>query len=446
MTTDTAIIWSVGALMAIGVMIPFHLRNRAIQRRTERDEVEALKYGLKEPVTLHPVVDVGECIGTGNCLSRCPEGEVIGFRDGQAYTVSPARCIGHGLCERACPVQAIQLVFGSEKRGVELPRIKANFETNVPGLYVIGELGGMGLIRNAFEQGRQCVDGIRRERRNGPADALDALIVGCGPAGLSASLHCLRNDLSFATVEKEEDTGGAVRYYPRKKLVMTDPIRVPGYGKLRYREILKEDLVDIWQDIISKTGLEIASGEAVSNVNREDGCFTVTTKKGVYRTKRVILAIGRRGVPRKLNVPGEDSTKVAYALREPEAYQNDRILVVGGGDSAVEAALSLAGQAGNQVTISYRRDRFARIKPRNLERIERKVMLGQIKVLWSTNLREIGPDHVLIANGVGDPQHIANDYVFVFAGGQLPTHFLKSCGVRIDTMFGEPQTAHARNG
>lgn len=437
MQTDTLVIWAIGALLMLGATLPFYLRHRAAERRTEEAEAEALKYGLKEPVTLHPVVDVGECIGIGNCLSKCPEGEVIGFRNGQAYTISPARCIGHGLCERACPVEAIKLVFGSEKRGVQLPRIKANFETNVPGLYIIGELGGMGLIRNAFEQGRQCIEGILKERRNGAADALDVLIVGCGPAGLSASLNCLYHKLNFATVEKE-DVGGTVRHYPRKKLVMTDAIKVPGYGRLRYQEILKEDLIDLWEDIIDKTGLQVATEEAVSQVDRgDDGAFTVSTGKRTYRAKRVVLAIGRRGIPRKLNIPGENSPKVAYSLREPEEYQNDHIVVVGGGDSAIEAALTLADQPGNRVTISYRRDRFSRIKPKNMERIEQAVERRRVQMMWSTKLSEIKQDSVLIGNGAGEPRRIRNDHVFIFAGGQLPTEFLRSCGVEIDTKFGE---------
>jgi len=436
MDLDTLIIWSIGLVLIIVFMLPFYLKKRKMEAQAEVAEVEALKYGLKEPASLHPIVSPSLCIGTGNCIEICPEHDVLGLISGQARPVSPSRCIGHGLCERSCPVEAIQLVFGTEKRGVDIPRIQENFETNVPGIYIIGELGGMGLIRNAFEQGRQCIAGIVKERHSVPADALDVLIVGCGPAGLSASLNSLHHNLRFVTLEKE-DVGGTVRYYPRKKLVMTAPFTIPGYGKLNVREVQKEDLIDLWDDIIEKTGLKVQTGQTVTEVQpTDDGCFLVVSDKGTYKTKRVVLAIGRRGVPRKLNIPGENLPKVAYALREPEAYQGDRIVVVGGGDSAVEAALALAEQPGNEVKISYRRDGFSRIKPGNLERVEQALRVGTLEALWSTNLLEIGPEHIIYKNG--REASLPNNYVFIFAGGELPTRFLKQCGIKIDTKFGTP--------
>ena len=434
--SDTLLIGALGAVLVLLIMLPFYRRQRNLERTTAEAEELAKRYGLNEPLSLHPVVDVGACIGTGNCVSVCPEGDVLGFRHGQAFVVSPARCIGHGLCERACPTEAIQLVFGSAKRGVEIPRVKQNFESNVPGLYIIGELGGMGLIRNAFEQGRQCIEGIARESK-GPADALDVVIVGCGPAGLSASLHCLHHSLRFATLEKE-DIGGTVRYYPRKKIVMTSTVKVPGYGKLAFREISKEELIDIWEDIIQRTQLKVNIGETVTSVARgSDGCYTVASGKQTYRTRRVVLAIGRRGVPRKLGVPGEELPKVIYSLREPEAYQKDRILVVGGGDSAVEAALALSDQPGNEVKMSYRGEQFSRIKPGNLQRVEEAIARRRVEVLWKTNVVEITAKTVVCKNG-GEPLALPNDVVAVFAGGELPLKFLESCGVQVDRKFGEP--------
>lgn len=436
MEPDTFLIVSIGVALVLAVMLPFYLRQRRLERATDEAEAVARRYGLSEPVSLHPVVAAEACIGTGNCLSVCPEGDVLGMRHGQAVTISPARCIGHGLCERACPVEAIQLVLGTEKRGVEIPRIKGNFETNVPGLYIIGELGGMGLIRNAFEQGRQCIEGIAKLPR-ASGDLLDVLVIGCGPAGLSASLNCLHRKLRFATLEKE-DVGGTVRYYPRKKVVLTAPVKVPGYGKLGFREALKEELIGVWEDIMAKTGLEVHTDETVAAVRPVNGHFEVSSAKGEYRAKRVVLAIGRRGVPRKLDVPGEDLPKVIYSLREPEVFQRDQVLVVGGGDSAVEAALALAEQEGNRVTISYRREAFSRIKPRNLERIEEAVHARRIEVLWSTNVLSIAPRSVTYRDGAGRAHEIGNDVVAIFAGGQLPTAFLKSCGVAFDTKFGTP--------
>ncbi|MCB0719323.1 MAG: NAD(P)-binding domain-containing protein [Bacteroidetes bacterium] len=435
--SDTFVIALIGAAVSAVTMIPFIRHKRSLERRTANAEIVAEKYGLKEPASLHPVIDPGICIGTGSCLADvCPEHDVLGLSSGVATVVSPARCIGHGLCERACPVGAIKLVFGTESRGVDIPRIDSNFETNVPGMFIVGELGGMGLIRNAFEQGRQCIEWIARHKVSAPPGVLDVLIVGCGPAGLSASINCIHHGLKFKTIEREE-IGGTVRTYPRKKLVMTAPLKIPGYGKLAVREIQKEDLVSIWDGIIEKTGLEVQTNEVVNAVGRRpDGTFEVITNKGEYLAKRVVLAIGRRGVPRKLGIEGETLEKVAYSLREPEAYQGDRIVVVGGGDSAVEAAIALADQPGNKVSLSYRKDRFSRIKQGNHIRIHEAIEKKKVSFLPNSTLTAIHQEQVAV-DFSGDVKSMPNDYVFIFAGGVLPTPFLESCGIAIDTKFGQ---------
>ena len=441
---DSLVIPLIGLVLVTVVLLPFLSRHRKREAASREAEAEALRYGLHEPVTLHPVIDPAGCILTGSCVDVCPEGEVFGLIDGRVKVISPARCIGHGLCERACPMDAIQLVFGTEKRGIDIPRIQANFETNVPGLYIVGELGGMGLIGNAFEQGRQCVEGIIKEMKSDDRSAgvgdpsLDLLIVGCGPAGLSASLTAQEAGLRFVTVERE-DVGGTVRHYPRKKLVLTRPVKVPGYGKLNVREVTKEDLIATWEEIVRSAGLEVATGETVTAVQKRTGGsgFVVTTSARQMETRRLVLAIGRRGVPRKLGVPGEDLPTVAYSLREPESFQGDRIVVVGGGDSAVEAALALSEQPGNRVRMSYRGESFRRIKPKNHQRLEEAVSAGGLDILWNTNLVRIEPDSVTYRNG-GPPETLPNDYTFIFAGGELPTKFLRECGVEIETRFGKP--------
>ncbi len=516
MPGDGLLVWGTGITLCVLAILPFFLHQRAKERRTAEAEERARREGLNEPFSLHPVIDPERCIGTGSCLAACPEQDILGLRSGQGVTVSPAKCVGHGLCERACPVEAIQLVFGSERRGVDIPRIREDFQTNVPGLYVIGELGGMGLIRNAFEQGRQCVEGIARNgnRANGspiPAsgnggdgrgngtgandgngngangggngangggsDVLDLVIVGCGPAGLSAAFMARAQGMRIAVLERE-NIGGTVSHYPRKKLVMTEPLKIPGVGKVGAREILKEDLMAIWTDAIREAGLDVETGVTVTGLDPlAEGGFRVRSSKGEHRARKVILAIGRRGVPRKLDIPGEELSNVVYSLREPEAYAGDRILVVGGGDSAVEAALALAGQPGTEVRISYRRDRFSRIKAGNRERITRAEAEGAVSVLWSTEVVENRIGEVLLrrdagasagygsgaqaghgsgasaghgsgeaaghhsggsaAHGPGEVFRLPNDHLFIFAGGALPTPFLERCGVQIDTKFGE---------
>lgn len=440
MSQDTLIIWGAALGLTLITMVPMLLRMRHKERRTASAHLEALRYGLHEPVSLHPVVDPDRCIGTAGCVTICPEG-VLGIEVGQAVAVQSARCIGHGLCERVCPMDAIQLVFGTEKRGLDLPRVREDFETNVRGLYIVGELGGMGLVANAFEQGRQCVEGIASKNggEGSGAGVLDLVIVGCGPAGLSASLTALHKGLRFATIERE-DLGGTVRHYPRKKLVMTRPVKVPGYGKVSKRELEKEALIDIWEEVVDQVGLEVNTRETVKSVERVGELhFRVMTDRKTYDARRVVLAIGRRGVPRKLGVPGEEeASHVSYSLREPEAYSGDKILVVGGGDSAVEAALALSEQRGNEVRMSYRRTTFSRIKPRNHERVEAAMARGSIEVLWETQPTEIGSSRVLLSHAGRDVLEVPADEVFVFIGGELPTPFLQACGVEIETHFGAP--------
>jgi thioredoxin reductase/NAD-dependent dihydropyrimidine dehydrogenase PreA subunit len=436
MDGESLLVPMIGLGLAGAAMIPFALRLRRREQHAIEAQETALRYGLHEPVTLHPVVDPERCMGSAACVDVCPE-HVLAVRHGQAVAVAPARCIGHGLCERACPTEAIRLVFGSARRGVDIPRIRENFETNVPGIYIIGELGGMGLIRNAFEQGRQCVEGIRNEAGRPRADdVLDVVIVGCGPAGLSASLECMRHGLRYRTIERE-DIGGTVRHYPRKKLVMTSSFKVPGYGRLDFREIRKEKLVDIWMDIVTKTGLTVRTSETVSGIRRASpGIFEIATSGGTCRTQRVILAIGRRGVPRKLGVEGEEAGNVAYTLAEPEEYTNDRITVIGGGDSAIEAALALSSQPGNTVRLSYRGDHFSRIKQENRNRIEKEVEAGRIELLMSTRVSAIRPDSIRYLDAQEREHTIPNDRVFVFIGGELPMKFLADCGIEIVTKFG----------
>jgi thioredoxin reductase/NAD-dependent dihydropyrimidine dehydrogenase PreA subunit len=429
-----ALVYGLPLLLAATV---YTARRRARQARAVRALAESRAAGLTEPPSLHPAIDPARCLGCGSCLAACPEGEVLGLVAGKAVLVSPADCIGHGACREACPYDAITLVLGSATRGVEIPRHGPDFETNVPGVFVAGELGGMGLVRNAVEQGRQALAAIARARPRGAGDLLDVVIVGAGPAGLSASLAALEAGLRFATLE-QDTLGGTVAHYPRGKIVMTAPCHLPLYGTVRMRETSKEALLALWERVLRETGLRIRSQERVEAVERSEGGFTVRTPRSTLRARSVLLAIGRRGTPVRLGVAGEELPKVVYRLVEPEQYGGRRVLVVGGGDSAIEAALAVAAQPGAQVTLSYRGQAFARAKPANRARLEAARTSGALRVLLGSHVREIAREDVRVDTGARGLVELPNDDVLVCAGGVLPTAFLRSIGVALETKHGTP--------
>src|SRR3972149_10011860 len=288
-------------IIAVAIGIYVYITGRR-SRKTKGKIEKARKYGLHEPLSIHPYFDPGLCIGSGACIKACPEKDVIGLVSGRGSLVNASHCVGHGACAQACPVGAITLVFGTETRGVDIPYVSPNFETNVKGIFIVGELGGMGLIKNAVTQGREVIEYMLCHLRSAEKkreDALDLLIVGAGPAGISASLAAVKNKLKFVTIE-QEDIGGTVLQYPRQKIVMTSPMELPMYGKVKLGETSKEALLNLWMQVIQKTGLEIRTKEKMTDIKQDDDCFKVFTTKGEYLTKNIVLAIGRRGTPRKL--------------------------------------------------------------------------------------------------------------------------------------------------
>ena len=417
------------------VLLVLHVRRR---RRLERQSLKALEStGAAEPASLHPIIDPATCIGCSSCVKACPEQAhhtVLGIVDGRAVLVSPGDCIGHGACKTACPVNAITLVFGSERRGVDIPILTPKFESTVPGIFVAGELGGMGLIRNALEQGRQAVEAIAERRRAAGGQELDLVIVGAGPSGFAATLTAKSKNMRYVTVEQEA-LGGAVFQYPRGKLVMTAPATVPLIGKVNFRQTSKEALLEFWKDAERKTGIKINYQERVEEITRAGEGFIVKTNRGTYPTRSVLLAIGRRGTPRKLGVPGEEMSKVVYRLIDPEQYKGQHVLVVGGGDSALEAAASIAEAGGGGVVLSYRGAEFDRAKARNRERINAAAKGGILKVMMKSSVKQIEAESVAI-EADGGVSKVRNDAVIVSAGGVLPSDFLKRVGITVETKRG----------
>jgi len=426
----------------IGFVMYFYLKSKRVKTEMNIQKIaKAKEFGLHEPISLHPVIDTESCIGSGACIEACPEKDIIGIVNGKATTINASRCVGHGACFHACPVEAITLCIGTEKRGVELPHISPEFETNIRGLFIAGELGGMGLIKNAVEQGKQAILYLSKELKNIPDAKFDAIIVGAGPAGISATLMATKLNLKVRTIE-QDSLGGTVFNFPRSKIVMTSPMDLALYGKIKLTETTKSELLDLWQTVLSKNKITINEQEKVTAIEKNNGIFTLTTSKETYNSKTILLAIGRRGSPRKLGVKGEDKEKVAYRLLEPELIHNQKILVIGGGDSAIEAALLLAGE-GNDVALSYRGESFSRIKPRNLELINEFSLDGKVEVLLKSVVKEIN-DNAVILNLLDENEDIElpNDLVYVFAGGELPTVFLEKIGVRITKKFGEAILKH----
>jgi thioredoxin reductase/Pyruvate/2-oxoacid:ferredoxin oxidoreductase delta subunit len=423
-------------LIAGGILGFFVVRYWRAHKHSEMKAREAAERGAlfsDGPKAQHPKILQDYCIGCGACVAVCPEGDVLGLIGGKAAIINGHKCIGHGLCAEECPVGAIVMVMAKPSSGADLPIISEEFETSVENLFIVGELGGLALIKNAVNQGRDCIDVIAQRIGGKGAEpdkpgVLDVVVVGAGPAGISASLRAAEHRLNALTLERES-VGGTVSKYPRQKLVMTSPVEFPLHGKFSKTALSKEDLLAFWEKIMQRTDLNIHSLECVEAVRKDaDGLFRVRTPLQEYVSHAVVLAMGRAGTPRKLGVKGEEMQHVLYRLIEADHYTGKNILIVGGGDSAVEAAMGLAHQADNKVTLSYRKSEFSRLKDRNAKRIEEHVRSGKVEVLFNSIPVEFRDGSASIEVG-GEIREIPNDFVWIFAGGIPPSDFLKAAGI-----------------
>jgi putative YpdA family bacillithiol system oxidoreductase len=379
-----------------------------------------------------PVINASMCIGCGSCVHVCPETGTLELVGGKAILAHPERCTGHAKCAEVCPTQAITLSIGGVLQTVRVPNVKENFETNVPGLFIVGELSGFGLIKTAINEGKLVIDHLR-SRIDSPSaigdPIYDVAIIGAGPAGLSASLAAQQYGLKYLTLEQGE-IASTIRQYPRQKFLMAEPIEIPLYGNLYVGDGSKEALLSVWETIIKNTGVKVNTNERVDSVQKNSAGFHVTTAKSDYRARYVILALGKRGTPRKLGAPGEELAKVAYRLIEAESYENKEVMVVGGGDSAIEAALALSRSDKNRVTLCHRGSNFQRARERNREQITTAAANGKVRIFYGAQVYEIRPDRVVINTGM-ESKELANDYVFVLVGGETPDEFLKKTGIEI---------------
>ena len=431
---DAAVIWTLAALVGAIVVLPY-LRAFRKQRRADRARLdEARSLGIDRPIAQFPFVDPVACIGCGACVRACPEGDVLGVVGGMAVVINGLRCVGHGRCADACPVGAIEVGLGDLKGRRDVPQLTGDFETNLPGVFVAGELSGLALIRNAIEQGGAVIETIAARLRAAgarPADAevADVLVVGAGPAGVAAALAARARGLRALVVDQGAGLGGTILNFPRRKMVLTRPVALPGGGNLDREEYSKEQVLDLLGREIERHRLDIRYGERLDGLERQGEEIHVHTSAGRHRARAVVLALGRRGTPRKLGVPGEELGKVMYQLRDAESYRGQRILVVGGGDSAVEAAIGLARQPGNRVTLSYRKNGFYRIKQKNQKTIETMIERGRVRAALETEVESIAPGEVVLRRGERS-ERLDNDYVFVMVGGEPPFDLLRRIGLR----------------
>jgi len=431
---ETILIWAVVLALVITSVSIYTVRFRRQRVLDTQRLKQTRELGMDKASGQYPLVDAGACIGCGTCVAACPEGDVLGVVLGKAVVINGARCIGHGKCADACPVGAIEVGLGDITKRDDIPLLDDHNQTNVPGIWIAGELSGFALINNAVEQGRKVMERIAAVR--GPVSAaassedriLDAVIVGAGPAGMSAGLVASEQGLSCVILD-QQGAGGTILQYPRRKLVMVQPVEIPRLGKLPRHEYSKEELLEIWGKLHSDFGLDIRTGVRVTGAAGEAGNFVVRTSAGEFCCRNVILALGRRGTPRRLNVPGEDLAKVAYKLIDAEAYKGRRVMVVGGGDSAVEAAMGLAHQDGCRVTLSYRKAEMMRIKQRNADRIAPLIADGTLDFQGATTVTSIHEDKVAL-EGPDGPVIVPNDEVFILAGGIPPFGFLRELGVK----------------
>lgn len=434
------------ALVSLGAAVAYLSARRRARREAADTEALALVHaeGRSEAPTLHPVIDPDKCIGSLSCTAVCPEGDILGVVGGKAALINPAACIGHGKCSVECPVEAISLVFGSAKRGVDLPETDEFFESSRRGIHIVGELGGMGLIKNAITQGLQVARHLGPQLKGSSSDMDDVVVVGAGPSGLATALGLAEQGVRFRVLE-QDSVGGTIAHYPRQKVVMTERVQLPFFGKFGAALISKEELLESWQQAIARAGLKVDTGVKVETIAGEDGNFTVQTNKGAVRAKKVVLAIGRRGSPRKMGVKGEELEKVTYRLIDAQQYEGARVLVVGGGDAALEAAIQLAEECDGEVALSYRQPEFGKAREANKRRFRELVEQGRIFAFMGSHIKEVTPKSVTLEKG-GKLTVLNNDFIIACLGGEVPTEFLTKAGVGMTRLHGEALGAKARRG
>src|SRR5215218_4937655 len=435
--------------------------------KLSREQLE--QYDPEGPSYPHPVIITERCIGCHACVDACPH-DVLAIVGGIATPVARDQCMEDTACQVECPVNPKACIVVNTTKKIpprKVPNRDARFMTDVPGCFIIGDVSGTPLIKNATNEGSDCVKFIHDELRGGappePKSDVEVVIVGVGPAGLSAAITAQRLGLSYAAIEQDRVLA-TIEAYPANKYVFFKPETMEPRGGIRPEGagMQREAILADWVRAMRDSGVKVSEQESCKLLKRAEAgdYFVVKTERGVekkgvtYNARRVVLALGNRGTPMKLKVPGEESKvtrdgrtedKVKYKLTDPEAYKRKRVVVVGAGNSAVEAAVDLvATRRGdritfrpeseiNDVTLVIRSDMKNDLKFGNKLQVYDCIDEGKIKVFFGTAIKEIRGDEVVLQNARTQEVKatIPNDFIFAMIGGDRPTKFLESIGIKI---------------
>lgn len=427
-------IGSVGAGLLAGLLVFGGLGLRARRRARKANAARQLSHPVQPSLVKRlPQIDATTCLGCYACVDACPY-DVLEVRRYVAVVARADDCCGLTLCEQRCPNGSLVVADGEPLE--DRPRVHESLESvDVPGLYIAGDLTGLPLIRNAINQGSHAIREIVECSPKSRPGVSDVLIVGAGPAGISAALEAKVRGVS-ATVLEQATVAASIKSFPRGKLVFDQPLGMPLAGELWLEESTKEELLAKWLRIVRRAELDIREGQRVSEIRRDADAFVVTTLDAagateLHRARHVLLAIGRRGTPRRLDVAiaPEAESHVHYALVDARAFAGRNVVIVGLGDTAMETAIALARQSETRVTVVYRGADFRRGKARNIDELKRLAAEGRIELRFESQVAAVEAGGVWVRGPAGE-RRVEADAVFVLIGAIVPWEFLTRIGIR----------------